>query len=130
MGFDAHNVTLVDPTDCPVGVSTNPLCVTGVVVLGGVTGPTTGTCSAAAMSGTAAVVLAANVNRKGFWIYNPSSVNVYLRAGAGATTVPGGYTIVVAKNGGSWWDTLGAYTGILTGITAGAAATLAVTEYT
>lgn len=86
----------------------------------------TGTLTSVANAITSTTVLASNSSRKGFIVYNDSSVVLYIAFAATAST-----TAFSAKlQPGSAYNSDTLYTGIITGIAAAASGSARVTEFT
>jgi hypothetical protein len=90
------------------------------------------TTASVADQATVATLLAANAARVGASVYNDSSSNLYLKAGATATTTD--FTVLLLGNGsgvGGYWEAPYGYTGIITGIWASdSTGSARTTEYT
>jgi len=91
-------------------------------------GPTVCAVTSVAMSVVVATILAANAARLQAFIWNDGAQNVFVRLEAGATTAL--FTVRVSSKGFFELPSPGAYTGIITGITAAATATVLATECT
>lgn len=89
--------------------------------------PTVGTTTSVALSTVVATILAANAARLGAIIWNDGNQNAYVRLAAGATTAL--FTVRLA-NKSEWELPFPVYTGIITGITSAATATVLATELT
>lgn len=89
--------------------------------------PTTGTTTSVALGAVVVTILAANANRLGAILYNDGSARAYIRLAAGATAAL--FTVSLAKDS-EWELPYPVYTGIITGITGGPAATMLATELT
>jgi hypothetical protein len=76
-----------------------PIMVNGGVL--GVARPTlTGADKSVATSTTAAVLMAANLNRMGFYVKNDTAIDVWINIGGTATAVAGAGNIKIPANGG------------------------------
>jgi hypothetical protein len=91
------------------------------------TAPTVGTTTSVALSVVVATVLASNAARLGAIIWNDGAANAFIRLAAGATTAL--FTVRLA-NKSEWELPFPVYTGIITGITSAATATVLATELT
>jgi hypothetical protein len=89
--------------------------------------PATSTVTSVALSTVVATVLASNVNRLGAIFWNNGAQNAFIKLGAGATTAS--FTARLS-NQSEWELPTPVYTGIITGITSAATATLLATELT
>jgi len=89
--------------------------------------PTVGTTTSVALSTVVATILASNAARLGAILWNDGAQNAYVRLAAAATTAI--FTVRLA-NKSEWELPEPCYTGIITGITSTATATLLATELT
>lgn len=90
--------------------------------------PATCTVTSIAMSTVVVTILAANISRLQAFLWNDGQQAVFVRLEAGATTAL--FTVRLSKNGFLELPSPGAYTGIITGITSMATATILATECT
>lgn len=78
-----------------------------------------------AASGSNVTLLASNANRMGFAVFNDSSVNLFLKCGATAST--SSFTVKMAA--GSYYEVPFKYSGIVDGIWDSATGNARITEY-
>lgn len=87
---------------------------------------TTGTESNVAASATSVTLLAANVGRRGAYIYNDGTLGIYMKYGSTASVTS--FTYLIPPQAG--WQVDDTYSGIITGIWASATGNARVTEVT